>query len=138
MIWRAWKWSERKQIQESNRRIVYSRELEERFVRFSIAVIDWIKGLPHDRVVVHLVGQYIRSANSPALNHGEALGAASRKEFVHKPGAGVKELRETLNCLRILAGTGYIKLDHPVTGLCNELISRVVEPIKTTKSVQGK
>lgn len=115
-----------------------SRELEERLVGFSVAIVELTKGLPDDRVVYHLVGQLIRSATSPALNYGEALGAESKKDFVHKLGIVLKELRETLNCLRILAGAAYMRSDHPVIHECNELVAIFVQSIRTAKRVSGK
>ncbi|MCW5911468.1 MAG: four helix bundle protein [Cyclobacteriaceae bacterium] len=92
-----------------------------------------MKSLPEDRVTNHLCGQLLRSATSPALNYGEALGAESKKDFVHKLGVVLKELRESFNCLRILSGSGYLPEDHPVTKECNELISIFVKSIETTK-----
>jgi four helix bundle protein len=83
-----------------------SRELENRLIEFSIQVVNLIKSLPEDRVTNHLSGQLLRSATSPALNYGEALGSESKKDFVHKLGVVLKELRESLNCLKILAGSG--------------------------------
>lgn len=48
---------------------------------------------------------------SVLMNYGEALGAESKKDFVHKLGVVLKELRESYNCLRILSGTGYLPID---------------------------
>ena len=50
----------------------------------------------------HLTGQIIRSSTSPALNYGEAQSAESNRDFVHKMGICLKELRETNNCLKII------------------------------------
>ena len=80
-----------------------SKELENRLINFSIQVVSLIKSLPEDRITNHLSRQLLRSATSPALNYGEAQGAESKKDFVHKLGVVLKELRESLNCLKILA-----------------------------------
>src|SRR5690606_34961917 len=93
--------------------VMNSKELENRLIDFSIHVVNLIKSLPEDRVTNHLSGQLLRSATSPALNYGEAQGAESRKDFVHKLGVVLKELRESLNCLKILAGADYIKPKSP-------------------------
>lgn len=82
-----------------------SKELEIRLIEFSIQVVNLIKSLSEDRITNHLAGQLLRSATSPALNDGEAQGAESKKDFVPKLGVVLKELRESLNCLKILAGT---------------------------------
>ena len=110
-----------------------SKELENRLIDFSIQVVNLIKLLPEDRITNHLSGQLLRSATSPALNYGEAQGAESRKDFVHKLGVVLKELRESLNCLKILAGTDYIKPESPVMQECNELVSIFVKSVETNK-----
>jgi hypothetical protein len=45
----------------------------------------------------------------------------------------LKELRETLNCLKILAGSNYIKADQPAINECNELVSIFVKSVETNK-----
>jgi len=110
-----------------------SKELENRLIDFSIQIVKLIKSLPEDRITNHLCGQLLRSATSPALNYGEAQGAESKKDFVHKLGIVLKELRETLNCLRILAGTNYIKPENLVMKECNELVSIFVKSVETNK-----
>lgn len=77
-----------------------NKELESRLIEYSVLVIELIKVLPEDRIVNHLTGQLLRSSTSPALNYGEALGAESRKDFIHKLGIVLKELRETLTVLK--------------------------------------
>ena len=89
--------------------------------------------LPNDRVGLHLGSQLLRSGTSPALNYGEALGSESRKDFMHKIGITLKELRESLNCLKILSRINCIKLDDPAINECNELISIFVKSVETAK-----
>ena len=110
-----------------------SKELENRMIDFSIQIVNLIKSLPEDRITNHLCGQLLRSATSPALNYGEAQGAESKKDFVHKLGIVLKELREALNCLKILADTNYIKTESPVMKECNELVSIFVKSVETNK-----
>lgn len=110
-----------------------SKELENRLIDFSVQIVNLIKSLPEDRITNHLGGQLLRSATSPALNYGEAQGAESKKDFVHKLGVVLKELRESLNCLKILAGTNYIKMESPVMKECNELVSIFVKSVETNK-----
>ena len=110
-----------------------SKDLENRLIDFSIKVVNLIKSLPEDRITNHLSGQLLRSATSPALNYGEAQGSESKKDFVHKLGIVLKELRESLNCLKILAGTNYVKTESPVMKECNELVSIFVKSVETNK-----
>ena len=110
-----------------------SKDLENRLIDFSIKVVNLIKSLPEDRITNHLTGQLLRSATSPALNYGEAQGAESKKDFVHKLGIVLKELRESLNCLKILAVTNYVKTESPLVKECNELVSIFVKSVETNK-----
>ncbi len=110
-----------------------SKELENRLIEFAVMVVNLIKSLPEDRITNHLTGQLMRSATSPALNYGEALGSESKRDFVHKLGIVLKELRESLNCLKILAGSNYIATENPVIKECNELVSIFVKSVETNK-----
>jgi len=76
-------------------------DLEESLVDFAARCIKVAESLPRSFAGQHLSGQLIRSGTSPALNYGEAQGAESRKDFVHKMRVCLKELRETRICLKI-------------------------------------
>jgi four helix bundle protein len=82
-------------------------DLEQRLIRFSVSVIKMMDTLPQDRAANHLAGQLVRSGTAPALLYGEAQGAESRKDFIHKMKIGLKELRETKVCLKIILEAGY-------------------------------
>lgn len=112
--------------------------LEERLIDFSVSIIQIVNILPNDRVGLHLGSQLLRSGTSPALNYGEALGSESRKDFIHKIGITLKELRESLNCLKILSRINYIKTDDPTIKECNELISIFVKSVETAKRNAGE
>ncbi len=84
----------------------------------------------------HLSGQLIRSGTSPALNYGEAQSAESRKDFIHKMKIVLKELRESLVCLKILHRSNlYISEDklNRIINECDELISIFVKSIETAE-----
>jgi len=49
-----------------------------------------------------MAGQILRSGTSPAPNYGEARGAESAADFVHKVRIVLKELNETSIWLRII------------------------------------
>jgi four helix bundle protein len=78
-------------------------ELEERLTDFSVAIIGVVEALPATRAGHHIAGQLIRSGTSPAPNYGEARSAESRKDFIHKMKISLKELRESLIWLKIIA-----------------------------------
>jgi four helix bundle protein len=79
-----------------------NRELEERLINFSAEIIDLTDRFRKDQKLKSLVEQINRSASSVALNYGEAQSAESKKDFIHKIGLVMKELRETFANLRIM------------------------------------
>ena len=70
-------------------------DLEDRLVRFGAGICRLTEHLPASPVGKHVALQLIRSATSPLANYGEVQGAESRRDFVHKLGICLKELRET-------------------------------------------
>ncbi len=70
-------------------------DLEERLIAFADAAIDVAESAPNTQAGILLRGQLIRSAISSALNYGEAQGAESDRDFIHKLRVILKELRES-------------------------------------------
>jgi four helix bundle protein len=108
-------------------------EVENRLIEFASRIIDVAEALPKTPAAKHLGGQLLRSGTSPALNCGEAQGAESKDDFLHKMKVCLKELRETLICLKIIdRRTWFVKgkLD-PLMTENNELISIFVASIVT-------
>ena len=77
-------------------------QLEERLVNFAVRIIKLSTCLPRTAAGKHIAGQILRSGTSPAPNYGEARGAESRADFVHKVRVVLKELNETSIWLRII------------------------------------
>lgn len=77
-------------------------ELENRLIDFAATIIIIASKFEKSYAGNHLSGQIIRSGTSPALNYGEAQSAESKKDFIHKMGICLKELRETFVCLKII------------------------------------
>ena len=110
-------------------------DLEERLIDYAARCIKVANSLPKTQAGLHLSGQLTRSGTSPALNYGEAQGAESRKDFVHKMQICLKELRETRICLKIIIRSEMLS-DEELQSLIdetNELISIFVTSIKTAK-----
>ena len=76
-------------------------DLETRVINYSVQVLNVAESLPDQRGASHLAGQLVRSGTAPALVYGEALAAESRRDFIHKMKIALKELRESMICLRI-------------------------------------
>lgn len=110
--------------------------LEERLVDFAVTVIDVVEGLPNSKAGGHIAGQLIRSGTSPAPNYGEARGAESMKDFIHKLRISLKELRESSVWLRIIARKGLGESPVVTRALveCDELIAIFVSSIRTAES----
>ncbi len=116
-------------------------ELEERLIWFAVKVLELSNQLPNTTAGNHLNNQIVRSCTSPALNYGEAESAESHRDFVHKMGIALKELRETFINLKIIT---YAKMINKCDLLdwCfkenNELISIFVKSISTAKKNNPK
>ena len=59
-------------------------DLEDRLIDFAVRIIQVAESLPKRRVGNHIGGQLIHCGPSPAPNYGEAQGAESRSDFIHK------------------------------------------------------
>ncbi len=106
-------------------------DLQERFIDFAIQIIDICESLDNSRISQYISGQLTRSGASTALLCAEALGAESRKDFVHKLKVLRKELRESFVSLRILIKKKKIPSDHPAHQECSELIAIISKSIQT-------
>ena len=111
-------------------------DLEDRLVEFSCRVIEIVEVLPSTRAGIYIAGQLIRCGLAPALLYGEAQGAESRADFIHKMKITLKELKETRVCLKIISKA---KLIMPIEKLDNikseneQLISIIAKSIETAK-----
>ncbi|HEV8619205.1 MAG TPA: four helix bundle protein [Candidatus Udaeobacter sp.] len=84
-------------------------ELEERLIDFSVRIVKLSSRLPKTPAGRHVAGQILRSGTSPAPNYGEARGAESRNDFVHKLRIVLKELNETSIWLRVIERSKLIR-----------------------------
>ena len=94
-----------------NCRNMKASDIENRLIEFASRVIAMSEAMPKGFAAQHLATQIIRSATSPALNYGEAQGAESNADFVHKLKICLKELRETMVCLKIIESRGWFGPD---------------------------
>ncbi len=112
-------------------------EMEARLIEFASRVIDLVEALPKTAAAKHLGNQLLRSGTSPALNYGEAQSAESRDDFLHKMKICLKELRETMICLKLIDKRTWFP-ENRLAALIyenNELVSMFVA---STKTVVGK
>lgn len=75
-------------------------DLEERLLEYSVRIIHVTESINRSPAGVYVADQLLRSGTSPYGHHGEAEGAESRDDFIHKLRVCYKELREARRWLR--------------------------------------
>ncbi len=116
-------------------------DIEERLIDFAIRIIRVAESLPKTKVGNHIAEQLIRCGTSPAPNYGEAQGAESQADFIHKMKVCLKELRETRIWLFMIVRANLMKPQSKFDSLIdenNELISIFATSIKTAKQKNTK
>jgi four helix bundle protein len=110
-------------------------EIEDRLIDFGVQIIHLSGRLPANHAGEHIAKQMLRSGTSPAPNYGEARGAESRADFVHKLGIALKELNETKVWLKMLARARLASADTvgPVLDECQQLARILNASIQTAR-----
>jgi len=109
-------------------------DLEQRLLQFAVDITHITEPLPASRVGNHVAHQLLRSGISPYPNHGEAQGAGSPKDFVHKLHIGFKELREFQRWLKLACRVPLIDPPDRTNALIaksDELVRIFVPSIRT-------
>ena len=106
---------------------------QDRLIDFAVEIVKLVDSLPKQRATQHLGDQLLRSSTCPALTYGEAQAAESKRDFIHKMGIILKELRESKNNLIILTKVGSINNDS-IINENSELIAIFTKSIETAKS----
>jgi four helix bundle protein len=108
-------------------------QLQERLVAFAAEVCTHAKQVPRDRATDHIIEQVVRAAASPAANYAEARAAQSRRDFIHKMGICLKELRETQVWLELERRASESMDVADLERECNELTAIFVSSINTAR-----
>jgi four helix bundle protein len=108
-------------------------DLEERLIDFAVRVVKLSANLPKTSAGKHIAGQILRSGTSPAPNYGEARGAESHADFVHKLRIVLKELNETSIWLRVIERSQLLRreLIMDIIGENRELCRIFTASLKT-------
>lgn len=111
-------------------------ELSERLWRFAARVGKVVDALPETRLGRHVAGQLVRCGTASAPNYDESCAAESRRDFVHKLGVALKELKETRGWLRFIVIAGLLRANRisPLHEESQELIRILGKSISTTKA----
>jgi four helix bundle protein len=110
-------------------------DLEERLLEYAVRIIRLVDALPGTRAGRHVADQLLRCGTSPLANHGELQGAESRKDFIHKLGICLKEIREARRWLRLVHRVPLLapaKID-PLLGETEALIKIFSASIRTAE-----
>ena len=109
-------------------------DLEDRLIGFAVQICRLIERFPTTAVARHVATQLMRSATSPFANYGEAQGAESRPDFIHKLKLCLKELRETQAWLKFCDRMGFgTERIEPARRECGELVAIFVASIRTAR-----
>jgi four helix bundle protein len=112
-------------------------DIDDRCIVFGAEIVKFTDSLPNTKAANHLGGHLLRSGTAPALHYGEVQGAESPRDFIHKMGMALKELRESKNNMRVQALAGLMDLNKPeqswLMNECSELIAIFNASIKTAE-----
>ncbi len=114
-------------------------ELEGRLLDFAARIGRVVDALPDTRMGRHVAGQLVRCGTSPAPNYAEACGGESRKDFTHKLGICLKELRESRCWLRMISKCGLLPEQRlgELVDECNQLCNIIAKSILTARRNAG-
>ncbi len=112
--------------------------LEERLIDFAVRIVTLSANLPKTPAGKHLAGQIMRSGTSPAPNYGEARGAESHADFVHKLRIVLKELNETSIWLRVIERSQMLRkeLIADIVGENRELCRIFTASLRTARNAK--
>jgi four helix bundle protein len=114
-------------------------DLEERLLEYAVRIIRLVDALPATRAGRHVADQLLRCGTSPLANHGELQAAESRKDFIHKLGICLKEIREARRWLRLVHRVPLLapsKID-PLIAETESLIKIFAASIRTAEKNKG-
>jgi four helix bundle protein len=111
-------------------------KLNMRLLDFTVQVINLVRDLPRNAVGQHIGHQLLRAASSPGANYEEACGAESRRDFCHKMGIVLKELKESRYWLRLAQRVALIQSASrfdPLLEEAEQLIAIFAKSISTAR-----
>lgn len=117
-------------------------EMSDRFLVFAAKIIELGKQLNKTFEGQHIYKQLFRSGSSSGANFEESHSAESTKDFIHKRGIVLKELRESLFWIKLISKSSLITEDDSILAFLTqenkELIHIIAKSLVTTKKNQLK
>ena len=107
--------------------------LQKRLSSHAAVLMHISSRLPPTPQATHISRQLLRSGTAAAANYGEARGAESRSDFIHKLRIVLKELNETSVWLQLIVESSYLEPENmvPVVAENEELCRIIAASIKT-------
>jgi four helix bundle protein len=111
-------------------------QLEKRLIKFASSILTLSVELPKTTQGKHVCGQILRSGTATAANYGEARGAESRADFIHKLKVVSKELNETTIWLEMIGECRLVSPETlvPIVAENRELCRIISASIKTVRA----
>src|SRR5262245_59559548 len=106
--------------------ISQSSALQKRLVSHAASILETASKLPKTAAAKHISRQLIRSATAAAANYGEARGAESRSDFIHKLRLVLKELNETAVWLELILGGSLLAEKISLISPENQELCRII------------
>ncbi len=101
--------------------------LQKRLVSFGSQIFQLTSQLPRTWQASHVAKQVLRSGTAAAANYGEARGAESRADFVHKLRIVLKELNETAVWLQLIAESSLLSREKMIAIVAeNQELCRII------------
>ena len=101
--------------------------LQKRLVLFGTAIFQISSKLPKTWQSTHIAKQLLRAGTAAAANYGEARGAESRADFIHKLRIVLKELNETAVWLSMIEQSRLLPRETTVGIVAeNEELCRII------------
>ena len=115
-------------------------DLEDRLPDFAARVGKIVDALPDTRLGRHIAGQLVRSGTSPAPNYAEACAAESKRNFIHKLGIALKELRESRTWIKLIVKAELLPPARisPMLDEVEQLCNIIGKSVVTAKANQQK
>jgi four helix bundle protein len=95
-------------------------DLEERLLDFGAGIISLTRKLNTNYAERHVGNQLLRAGTAPLSHHGEAQGAESPADFIHKMRLALKELRESERWLKLILRASLLPKETHLAVLLNE------------------
>jgi four helix bundle protein len=111
-------------------------DIQERLIDFAVRIVKLSSALPKTKAGNHFAGQLLRGGTSPAPNYGEARGAESTNDLIHKLGIVLKELNESGIWLERIKRSEMLALEvlQPLMQECTELAKIISSSIRTASN----